>query len=79
MAPMAYHRHMKRRISYFLALSCSWQNRFDKRKIFWQFIFHQFIVELPQSNGKHIRNIKDPKLLAYGFCMRQVIAIGNYS
>ena len=54
-------------------------NRFHKKKLFWQFIVHQFIIELPQSNGKHIRNFQDPKLLTYGLCMRQVIAIGNYS
>ena len=69
-----YGRRMKRRISYFLALSCSSQNRFHKK-----ILVHQFIIELPESNRKHIRNFQDRKLLAYGFCMRQVIAIGNDS
>ena len=42
-------------------------------------LWQAYETELPQGNGKHIRNFQDPKLLTYGFCMRQVIAVGNYS
>ena len=33
------------------------------RKIFWQFIVHQFVIENPQSNKKHIRNFHYPMTL----------------